>query len=89
MANLEFLRREPDVRNFRQGETISSTVDPGDCMYAAVDGTCGIELNGKVIETIASGGVFGEKPILRMAEMAQQFALQTMRFDSARLRRRG
>jgi CRP-like cAMP-binding protein len=64
MANLEFLRREPDIRNFRQGETIFSSGDPGDCMYAVVDGTVEIQLNGKLIETIAPGGVFGEMGLI-------------------------
>jgi signal-transduction protein with cAMP-binding, CBS, and nucleotidyltransferase domain len=39
MAHREFLRREPDIRNFRQDETIFGNGNPGDCMHAVLDGT--------------------------------------------------
>lgn len=64
MASLEFLRREPDIRAFKQGETIFSAGDPGDCMYAVVDGTVDIQLHGQTVETIAAGGVFGEMGLI-------------------------
>jgi CRP-like cAMP-binding protein len=89
MANVEFLRRERHTRNFGQGETSFSPGDLGDRMYAAVDGSVEIQLDGKVVETIAPGGAFGEGRFLHRVEMAPQFALQMMRVVSERLRRQG
>jgi CRP-like cAMP-binding protein len=60
MPTLDILRREPDLRSFTQGATIFQAGDPGDSMYAVVDGVVEIRLNGAVIESVSPGGVFGE-----------------------------
>jgi len=64
MLTFEFLRREPDIRSFKQGELIFSEGDPADCMYAVVDGSVDIDLHGKVVERVAPGGVFGEMALI-------------------------
>ena len=64
MASLEFLRREPDIRAFSEGETIFKSGDTGDCMYAIVEGTVNIKINGAVVERLTAGGVFGEMALI-------------------------
>ncbi len=64
MSTLDILRNEPDLRSYRQGETVFQAGDPGDCMYAVVDGRVEIRLEGTVIDHIAAGGVFGEMGLI-------------------------
>jgi CRP-like cAMP-binding protein len=64
MTTLDILRREPDIRSFKQGDTIFNEGEPADCMYAVVDGSVEIQLHGTVIEQIAPGGVFGEMGLI-------------------------
>jgi CRP-like cAMP-binding protein len=64
MTSLEILRREPDVRSFEQGDTVFKAGDPGDCMYAVVEGTVEIRIHGATVEQIAPGGVFGEMGLI-------------------------
>ena len=47
MPTLELLRNEPDLRSYKEGETIFKAGDPGDCMYAVVDGRVEIWLAGR------------------------------------------
>jgi len=64
MPSFEILRREPDIRSFKQGETIFNAGDPGDCMYAVVQGAVDIELAGTVVEHVTPVGVFGEMALI-------------------------
>jgi CRP-like cAMP-binding protein len=64
MTTLDILRREPDIRSFKQGDIIFNERDPADCMYAVVDGSVEIRLHGAVVEQIAPGGVFGEMGLI-------------------------
>ncbi len=64
MPTFAILRHEPDIRSFKQGETIFKEDDTADCMFAVVDGAVEIHLRGAVVETIAPGGVFGEMALI-------------------------
>ena len=64
MTTLDILRREPDIRSYKSGETIFKAGDPGDCMFAVVDGTVEIRIQDAPVETIAAGGVFGEMGLI-------------------------
>ena len=57
-------RHEPDIRSFKQGETIFKEGDPADCMFAVLEGDVQIELRSTVIEHIPPGGVFGEMALI-------------------------
>jgi hypothetical protein len=50
MPTFAILRNEPDVRSFRQGETIFKEGDPADCMFAVVEGAVEIEDSLRLIE---------------------------------------
>ena len=64
MPTFAILRNEPDIRSFKQGETIFKQGDTADCMFAVVEGAVEIELRGTVVERIAPGGVFGEMALI-------------------------
>ncbi len=64
MAVFELLRREPDVRTFRAGETVFAEGDAGDCMFAVIDGEVAIQKNGIVLERVGVGGIFGEMALI-------------------------
>ena len=64
MLTFPILRHEPDIRSFRQGETIFKEGEPADCMFSVVEGSVAIELRGAVVEHIGPGGVFGEMALI-------------------------
>jgi CRP-like cAMP-binding protein len=64
VTSIDILRREPDVRHVPQGATIFNQGDAADCMFAVVEGQVEIRINGTAIETICSGGVFGEMALI-------------------------
>ncbi len=49
-----------DVVTFDAGEVIFTEGDPGDVMYAVVEGSVDIVRDGTVIETVGEGAIFGE-----------------------------
>ncbi|MGA2776746.1 MAG: cyclic nucleotide-binding domain-containing protein [Steroidobacteraceae bacterium] len=64
MPTFEILRRESDIRSFRQGEVIFREGDPADCMYAVVEGEVAIDFRGTIIERCGPGTVFGEMALI-------------------------
>lgn len=64
MATLDFLRHEPEVRDCAPGETIFRAGDAADCMYAVIEGEVEISVDGRVVERLAPGGVFGEMALI-------------------------
>jgi CRP-like cAMP-binding protein len=64
MAIFELLRREPDVREFAAGEIVFVDGEPGDCMFAVLEGEVAIKKEGRVLETVKPGGVFGEMALI-------------------------
>jgi CRP/FNR family transcriptional regulator, cyclic AMP receptor protein len=53
-----------DARHVPAGTTIFSAGDPRDHMYAVVDGQVDIFVNGKHVETVEKGGIFGEMALI-------------------------
>jgi CRP/FNR family transcriptional regulator, cyclic AMP receptor protein len=64
MPTFDILRRETDVRSFKQGAAIFEVGEPGDCMFAVVDGAVEIVLAGVVIERVNPGSLFGEMALI-------------------------
>jgi CRP-like cAMP-binding protein len=52
------------LAKFAPGETLFSEGDAGDNMYVVRSGEVEIERGGKVIETLAAGGIFGEMALI-------------------------
>lgn len=50
---------------FVAGEIIFSQGEPGNIMYGIIEGEIEILVDGKIVETLAAGDVFGEGALLR------------------------
>lgn len=64
MAKLELFQHAEDYVTFRAGTRIFEEGQPGDSMYAVVEGEVDIVSNGKVLETTGAGGIVGELALL-------------------------
>jgi CRP/FNR family cyclic AMP-dependent transcriptional regulator len=60
MTKIGIFKNARDAVTFEAGQTVFAEGDPGDRMYAVVDGTIEISRNGAVIETLGAGEIFGE-----------------------------
>jgi CRP-like cAMP-binding protein len=52
------------LTTFAPGEVIFAAGDKGDNMYVIRSGEVDIEMDGKVVETLSSGGIFGEMALI-------------------------
>ncbi|MBW4426144.1 MAG: Crp/Fnr family transcriptional regulator [Nostoc desertorum CM1-VF14] len=59
VVTVNIFQKQPDPQVFSAGEVIFEEGQPGDHMYGILEGTVDILVNGKVVETIATGEVFG------------------------------
>lgn len=64
MRAMEIFKQEPDVRAFAAGQPIFAEGEPGDVMYAVLQGEVEIRRAGRVLGTVRNGGIFGEMAIL-------------------------
>jgi CRP/FNR family cyclic AMP-dependent transcriptional regulator len=53
-----------DARPIAAGTTIFNAGDPRDHMYAVIEGQVDIFVNGKLVETVEKGGIFGEMALI-------------------------
>jgi CRP-like cAMP-binding protein len=71
MASIELLRNDPSAKAVVAGDTIFSIGDPGDVAYVVTEGEIELSINGRTIETVGSGGIFGEMALIdRLARSA-------------------
>lgn len=49
---------------FEAGQTVFAQGQPGDVMYAVIEGQVEIVKDGKVLESIGPGGIFGEMALI-------------------------
>lgn len=64
MGRFEFLRGEAGARSYAAGEAIFREGEPGDAMYAVVEGEVEIRKHDRVLETLEPGSVFGEMALI-------------------------
>ena len=64
MINHQLLAKAGSPLSFAPGAVIFRAGDQGDTMYVVRSGEVEIELNGSVVETVASGGFFGEMALI-------------------------
>lgn len=89
MVTFDVFKNEPNVRTFSNGEKIFSEGDPGDYMFAVIEGVVEIRKAGRTLETVPAGGVFGEMSLIEKqprsadayaAADTRLAAIDTMRF---------
>lgn len=61
---LPMLRNEKDLHHYSAGETIFNEGDAGELMYAVTDGEVDIVRQGRLIETLQPGAIFGEMALV-------------------------
>ncbi|WP_026104196.1 cyclic nucleotide-binding domain-containing protein [Anabaena sp. PCC 7108] len=59
VATITIFQKQPNPQVFPLGETIFEEGQLGGSMYGILDGEVEILVNGKIVETIAAGEVFG------------------------------
>lgn len=57
---IELFTKVPEGLEPKAGETIFQEGDPGSVMYGIIEGSVVMQVNGKTVETIEAGDVFGE-----------------------------
>lgn len=60
VKTVEIFQTAPEPQSFQAGDVVFSTGDSGSVMYGIVEGVIEISVNGKVLETIHEGDIFGE-----------------------------
>ena len=66
-----------EARAVPAGTTLFREGDPRDHMYAVVDGEIEIFVNGKLVETVEKGGIFGEMALIDKASRAATAVART------------
>ncbi len=64
MSIIDLLPSETPIKAIPPGEVVFTQGDPGGVMYVVIDGEVDVLLDGKLIETVRSGGVFGEMALI-------------------------
>ncbi|HLF29161.1 MAG TPA: cyclic nucleotide-binding domain-containing protein [Anaerolineae bacterium] len=64
MSTIGLFRNTEDALTFEAGQTIFEEGQPGDSMYAIVEGEVDILLGEKVIDTGSAGGIIGEMALI-------------------------
>ncbi|CUS05556.1 putative transcriptional regulator, Crp/Fnr family [Candidatus Promineifilum breve] len=63
-ATIEIFKYEKNVAEFAAGAAVFSLGDAGDLMYVIQSGEVEVSVNGRVIDTLGPGGVFGEMALI-------------------------
>jgi CRP-like cAMP-binding protein len=58
------LQRSGDSEEFTAGATIFGQGDPADRMYVVSSGSVSLSIDGRLLETLGPGGLFGEMAVI-------------------------
>lgn len=79
---------ETDPKHFKAGERIFKEGEAGDYMYGVIEGEVEIRKDGKVVDTIVAGGIFGEMALIdhtgRSAEAVAKTDCKTAQISEKR-----
>ena len=65
---VSILQKQSEPKTFSAGETIFKEGDPADLMYGILSGEVFLLVNGKVVETIQTGAVFGTGALVEVKD---------------------
>lgn len=71
----ELLMTAPTQQNFGAGETIFEIGTVGEVMYGVLEGSVELWIDGRVVETIAAGDVFGEGGLVQIPHLRASTAV--------------
>src|SRR5262245_31222210 len=64
-VDLDFLNRPEVLRSvYKAGETIFESGSPASEMFIVRSGRVGVSINGKIVEEVGAGGLFGEMALI-------------------------
>lgn len=66
VRTIELFQKPPSPKTFLTGEVIFREGEQGDVIYGIISGEVEIVVNGKVVETIQKGDVFGEGSLVHL-----------------------
>ncbi len=88
MADLTIFAHDLDAKDYPAGHRFISTGDQGEIMYVVTEGEVEITLRGKVLETVHSGGIFGELALIdhreRSADVTAKSDVKVSAIDQKR-----
>lgn len=77
-TTIEIFKYEKNVAEYAAGEVVFNIGDAGDLMYVVQSGEVEVSINGRVLDTLGPGGVFGEMALI---DHAPRTATVTARTD--------
>jgi CRP/FNR family cyclic AMP-dependent transcriptional regulator len=63
---VRIFQKQPDLKEFSAGQVIFSAGQSGDFMYGIIEGKVDMLVEGKVVETLETGDVFGEGALVHL-----------------------
>jgi len=64
MASIDMLRNDPAAKAVVAGDTIFTEGDDGATAYVVTEGEIELSIHGIPVETVGSGGIFGEMALI-------------------------
>lgn len=61
---INLFRNEERFDILEPGATVFASGDPGELMYAVRDGEVDLVVDGRIVETVGPGGIFGEMALI-------------------------
>jgi CRP-like cAMP-binding protein len=77
MPDLSMFVNDGDIKTFPAGHQFFTVGDTGDDMWVVLDGTVDINLRGRHLEEVSSGGVFGEMALIDHRERSAEVVAKT------------
>jgi CRP-like cAMP-binding protein len=77
VTDLSIFATDHDVQHHPAGQRIVAAGEHGDIMYVVTGGEVEIMLRGKVLETVHSGGIFGELALIDHRERSADVIAKT------------
>jgi CRP-like cAMP-binding protein len=77
MPDLSIFADEPHTAAYPAGHHFMNTGDVGDTMYVVLAGEVDVLVHGKVMETVGTGGVFGEMALIDHRERSADVIAKT------------
>jgi CRP/FNR family transcriptional regulator, cyclic AMP receptor protein len=72
---VSIFQKTPDPLSFSTGDVIFEIGQTGNVMYGVIEGSVDLIVNGKVVETIQSGDVFGEGALVHPSKVRASTAI--------------
>lgn len=85
---INLFNSDPNAEKFSAGQTVFGEGERGDHMFAVVKGSVDLLINGKVVETVGPGGVFGEMALVEDQQPRVATALVKTDAELVRIDRR-